>query len=200
MKNLILWSAIFFLVVSCSAQKNEVDAVLGNTWSFNSNTSVAIPGISSPLTIPSGINSKVTYEAGFARQLVNFRPGSLSLELNAAGFPASLNGNPAAVFLVPGARFSFVPRSRVSPFASAGAGFVHLSRGGIPSTNAAAFQFGGGADVKTPIRFLKLRAEVRDFLATDSGFANFTTGIPGVSARGSSRNHVLVGGGAVLRF
>lgn len=200
MKNLILWSAIFFFAVSCLAQKNEFDMVLGNTWSFNSNTSIAIPGISSPFTLPSGRNSKLTYEAGFARQLVSFRSTSLGLELNAAGFPASLNSNPAAVFLVPAARFSFLPRSRVSPFTSAGVGFVHLARSPFPSTNAAAFQFGGGADVKTPIRFLKVRAEARDFLATDSGFANIATGFPAVSARGSSRNHLLVGGGAVLRF
>ena len=200
MNRFLLWSAIFFFAVACSAQKNEVDVVLGNTWSMNSNTSVAIPGLSGPLTLGSGVNSKVTYEAGFARQLAGFRVGSLALELNAAGFPASLNGNPAAVFLVPGAKFSFLPRSRVSPFASAGAGFVHLSRGGTPATNAAAFQFGGGVDVKTPIRFLHFRAEGRDFLATDSGFANIETSIPGVAAHGSSRNHVLVGGGAVLRF
>ena len=77
---------------------------------------------------------------------------------------------------------------------------MHLSRGGTPSTNAAAFQFGGGADVKTWTRFLNLRAEVRDFLATDSGFANILTTVPGVSAHDSSRNHLLLGGGAVLRF
>jgi hypothetical protein len=174
--------------------------VLGNTWSYNSNTTVNIPGISSPLPIPSGRNSKLTYEAGFARRLFDFRPGALSLELNAAGFPVSLNGNPAAVFVVPGARFNFLPRSRVSPFATAGVGLAHLSISSS-STNAAAFQFGGGADVKTPIRFLNLRAEVRDFQATGSGFANnITSGFPGVTAKGSSRNHLLVGGGAVFRF
>jgi hypothetical protein len=200
MKKLILWSAIFYFAVSCSAQKNEVDMVLGNTWSFNSNTSVAIPGISSPLSFLSGRKSNLTYGAGFARELFGFRPGSLSLELNSAGFPASLNGNPAAVFVVPGAKFSLVPRNRVAPFFCAGAGFVHLSRGGTPSTNAAAFQFGGGADVKTWTRFLNLRAEVRDFLATDSGFANILTSVPGVGAHDSSRNHLLLGGGAVLRF
>jgi hypothetical protein len=201
MKTVILWSAIlFFFAVSCLAQKNEVDMVLGNTWSFNSNTSVAIPGLGGPLTFPSGRNSTLTYEAGVARQLVSFRPGSLSLELNAAGFPASLNGNPAAVFVIPGAKFNFLPSSRVSPFVGAGVGFVHLSRGGSPSTNAAAYQFGGGADVKTWTRYLNLRAEVRDFLAADSGFANIATSFPGVAAHGSSRNHLLVGGGAVLRF
>jgi hypothetical protein len=200
MKSLILWSAMFFLAVSCLAQKNEVDMVLGNTWSFSSNTSIAIPGIIPPLTFPSGHSSKLTYEAGFARQLVSFRPVTFGLELNAAGFPASLNGNPAAVFVVPAARFNFLPRGRVSPFASAGAGFVHLARGSFPSTNTAAFQFGGGVDVKTPIRFLNLRVEARDFLAARSGFANIATSFPGVSAHDASRNHLLVGGGAVLRF
>src|SRR5262249_25585502 len=167
MKSLIVWSAFFFLAGSCLAQKNEVNVVLGNTWSSNSNTSVTIPGIGSPLQFASGRNSDLTYEAGFARRLFDFRPGALELELNRPGFPASLNGNPAAVFVVPGGRFNFLPRSRVSPFATVGVGFVHLSRGGTPSTNAAAFQFGGGAEVKTPFRFLNVRAEVRDFQATD---------------------------------
>ncbi len=199
MKSLILWSAIFFFAVSCSAQKNEFDMVLGNTWSLNSNTTVSIPGISSPLIFPSGSKKNLTYEAGFSRRLLSFRPASLSLELNAAGFPTTLRGNLASVFVVPGVKFDFLPRSRISPFASAGAGFAHLSTTPF-STNTAAFQFGGGFDVKTPIRFLKLRAEGRDFLATDSGLAGSLHTFPPVSAEGSSRNHVLVGGGAVLRF
>lgn len=200
MQRLVLWTAIFLFAVSCSAQKNEADVVLGNTWSFNSKTTASIPGFVSPLTFGSGRDSTLTYEVGVARQLFNFRPGSFSLELNAAGFPANLKGNPAAVFVVPGGRFSFLPRSRVSPFASAGVGFVHLAKGGSPSTNAAAFQFGGGADVKTPIHFLQLRVEARDFLATQSGFANIDSSFPGVTATGSSRNHLLIGGGTVLRF
>jgi hypothetical protein len=198
MRKLFLWCGLFLFPVLSFGQKNEVDVVLGNTWSLNSNTTIAIPGLS-PVTVGSGRVSNLTYEVGLARQLASFGPGALSLELNAAGFPKSLD-NFASVFVVPAAKFTFMPRSRVSPFASAGVGFVHLAASPLPSVYAAAFQFGGGADVKTPIRFLNLRVEARDFLATQSGFASLTQGNPGTTFSGSSRNHVLFGGGAVLRF
>lgn len=127
---------------------------------------------------------------------------NLGLELTAAGFPAPADF--ASVFVIPAAKFSFLPQKRISPFVSTGVGYVHLSRNGVPSVNAVAYQFGGGADVKSLIHFLSFRAEARDFLASQSGFASgfsrFTTLAPGVTVKGSFRNHILVGGGAVLRF
>ena len=202
MKKILVWSGILVFAASCSAQKNEVDMVLGNTRSFSSNTTFSSPTFSR--TVPSLRNSNVTYELGLARQLATFRPGSLSLELTAAGFPAHLNTDFASVFVIPAAKFSFLPQSRVSPFASTGVGYVHLSRNGVPSVNAVAYQFAGGVDVRTPIRFISIRAEARDFLASQSGFASgfsrFTTIAPGVTVKGSFRNHLLLGGGAVFRF
>lgn len=197
MGRILVWSGILLFAASCFAQKNEFDMVLGNSWSFNSNTTFALPGFSR--TAPSGQASNLTYEVGFARQLASFRPASLSLELTAAGFPAS-NLNFATVFVTPAAKFTFLPRGRISPFASAGVGFVHLEGMAFPSTNGVAYQFGGGVDVKTRFRFLSLRAEARDFLASQSGFAHLRISTPGASATGSFRNHVLLGGGAVLRF
>jgi hypothetical protein len=188
--------------VSCWAQKNEVDMVLGNTWSFNSNTSLSLTTSSGPFFggFRSGQNSNLTYELGLARRLTSFGPTSFSLELTSAGFPANLNsGSFGSVFIVPGAKFSFLPRSTVSPFVSSGVGYVHLAKGGFAPTNAIAFQFGGGADVKTPVRFLKLRAEARDFLASQSGLGNIRL-LPGEAASGSHRNHLLLGGGVAFHF
>jgi len=200
MKRILVWSGIVLFAASCSAQKNEVDMVLGNTRSFSSNTTFSTPTFSR--TVPSLRDSNLTYEVGVARQLASFKPASLSLELTAAGFPAPADF--ASLFVVPAARFTFLPRNRVSPFASTGAGFVHLSRNGVPSTNAVAYQFGGGVDVRTPIRFVSIRGEARDFLASQSGFASgfssFTTVAPGVKVTGSFRNHLLLGGGAAFRF
>ncbi len=198
MGRVLVWSGILLLATSCFAQKNELDMVLGNSWSFNSNTTVTRGGFP-PLTFRSGRASNLTYEIGVARQLASFRPVSLSLELTAAGFPASFT-NFASVFVTPAAKFTLLPRGRISPFASAGVGFVHLERGGVPNTNGVGYQFGGGVDVKTRFRFLSLRAEARDFLASQSGFADLRISTPGVTATGSFRNHVLLGGGAVLRF
>jgi len=199
MKRTLLWSGILLFAVSCFAQKNEVDMVLGNTWSLRSNTTFSNSTISR--TFSSGGDSNLTYELGFARRLTTFRGVDLSVGLNTAGFPAHLQTQFASVFVVPTAKFSFFPRSRISPFFDTGVGFVHLSRGNL-SNNGAAYQFGGGFDVKTPVRFLSFRAETRDFLASQSGFASQFSGNvgTGVTVTGSSRNHVLVGGGAVFRF
>ncbi len=202
MKRILVWSGIVLFAASCSAQKNEVDMVLGNTRSFRSNTTFSSPTFSR--TVPSLRNSNLTYEVSLARQLATFRPARLSLELTAAGFPVHLHTDFASVFVVPAAKFTFLPQNRVSPFVSTGVGYVHLSSGGIPSTNAVAYQFGGGVDVKTPIRFISIRAEARDFLASQSGFVSaasrFAILAPGVTVTGSPRNHLLLGGGAVLRF
>jgi hypothetical protein len=143
----------------------------------------------------------LTYDFGFARKLTSFKAVDFSVGLNAAGFPAHLRTQFASVFVVPTAKFSFFPRNRISPFFDTGVGFTHLSREGF-SSNGAAYQFGGGFDVKTPIRFLSFRAETRDFLASQSGFASelSRSAGPGVTVTGTSRNHVLVGGGALLRF
>ncbi len=199
MKRTLLWSGILVFAASCYAQKNEVNMVLGNTWSLPSNTTLSTPTLSR--TFPSPSDSNLTYEFGFARQLTSFRAANLSLELSAAGFPAHLNTQFASVFVVPAVKFTFLPRNLISPFVGTGVGFVHLSRGGL-STNGAAYQFGGGFDVRTPIRFVSFRAEARDFLATQSGFAPaFSRSVaPGITVTGSPRNHAMAGGGFVVRF
>jgi hypothetical protein len=202
MKAILCCLASLLFAVSCWAQKNELDMVLGNTWSLNSNTTLSTPGFP-PVVGGTGQTSNLTYEVGLARRLTGLGPASLSLELTAAGFPSRLGGfgsvDLASVFIVPAARFSFLPKGAVSPFVSAGVGYAHLERGGFGATSAVASQFGFGADVKTPVRFLKLRGEFRDFLASQSG-VKFTPSLPGQTVSTSSRNHMLLGAGVALRF
>lgn len=199
MNRMLVWSGILLFAASCFAQKNEVDVVLGNTWSYNSNATVT--GLTpTPFTFGSGRASNLTYELSVARQLAGFRPASLSLELTATDIPAPASSDFASLFVVPSAKFTFLPRNRISPFASTGVGFVHLAKDGFPSRNAVAYQFGGGVDVKTPVRFLSFRAEARDFLASQSGTIFFRFPNPGVTVKESFRNHVLAGGGFVVRF
>lgn len=199
MKRTLLWFGILVFAVSCFAQKNEVNLVVGNTWSLRSDTTFSSPTASR--TFSFGGDSNLSYDLGFARKITSFKAVDFSVGLNATGFPAHLQTQFASVFVVPTAKFSFFPRNRISPFFDTGLGFVHLSRSGIGS-NGAAYQFGGGFDVRTPVRFLSFRAETRDFLASQSGFASQFSGSagPNVTVTGSSRNHVLVGGGAVFRF
>jgi hypothetical protein len=199
MKQMLVWSGMFLFAASCFPQKNEVNVVSGNTWSYNSNATVT--GLApTPFTFGSGRASNLTYEVGVARQLASFRPASLSLELTATGIPAPASSDFTSVFVVPSAKFTFLPRNRISPFASTGVGVVHLAKDGFPSRNAVAYQFGGGVDVKTPVRFLSFRAEGRDFLASQSGTILFRVPDPGVTVKESFRNHVLAGGGLVVRF
>ena len=194
MKRMLVFGILLFASL-CFGQKNEVDVVLGNSWS--SNSSATINGIvSTPLTVGTGTASNLTYQVGVARQLATFKPFSLGLELTATGVPAPRSSNFASVFVVPAAKFTFLAQKRISPFATTGVGLVHLAKGGFPSSNAVAYQFGGGVDVKTPVPLLSFRAEVRDFLASQSGDIFF--GRTGV--QDSFRNHVLAGGGVVLRF
>jgi hypothetical protein len=199
MKRTLLWSGILLFAASCWAQKNELNVVLCNTWSYNS--SATVTGFApTPFTFGSGRASNLTYEVGVARQLASFRPASLSLELTATDIPAPASSDFASVFVVPSVKFTFLPRNRISPFATTGVGFVHLAKDGFPSRNAVAYQFGGGVDVKTPVRFLSFRAEGRDFLASQSGTSFFRSPNPGVTVKESFRNHVLAGGGLVVRF
>jgi hypothetical protein len=199
MKKVLVWSGILLFAVSCFAQKNELDLVLGNSWSSNSNATV-IGVVSTPVTLGTGTASNLAYQLGAARQLAGFKPLNLSAELSVIGVPASESPNFASVFVVPAAKFSFLPRNRISPFASTGAGFVHLAKGGFPSSNGVAYQFAGGVDVKTQFRFLSFRGEVRDLLASQPGSIFFASNSPGVTAKESFRNHVLAGGGFVFRF
>lgn len=201
MKRILVWSGILLFAASCLAQKNEVNIVLGNTWSSNSNATISGFGSGAPFVLGTGTASNFTYGAGVARQLVGFKPASLSLELTATGFPAGRSPDFASVFVVPAAKFTFLPGKVISPFASTGVGFVHLAKGGFPSSNAVAYQFGGGVDVKTPVRFLSFRAETRDFLASQPGSIFFSSlRSSGAMVKESFRNHTVAGGGLVFRF
>ncbi|MGE5322131.1 MAG: hypothetical protein ACM3SW_04690 [Actinomycetota bacterium] len=196
MKRKLVVSGILLFAVSCFAQKNEVDVLFGNTWSFNSNLIVSRPGFL-PVAIGSREDSNVTYQLGVARQLADFKAATLSLELNAAYVPTNLK----SVFVVPAARFTFMPRSRISPFVSTGVGFVDFLGNGFPSGTGVAFQFGGGFDAKTPVRFLNFRLEARDFLAAQPGSgARIFSAVPGATANQPFRNHALAAAGFVVRF
>jgi len=116
--------------------------------------------------------------------------------------PATSSGDYASLYLTPGIRLKLNPKGRVQPYGVIGAGYAlyehsTLTVGGLPNpaprhTHEGAVVYGGGVDVPV-LRWLALRAEVRDFY----------TGSPDLSATlfNSSRQHnVVAGGGFVLRF
>jgi hypothetical protein len=118
------------------------------------------------------------------------------------------------LFLTPSARIKLFQAGPISPFASVGGGWAHfgtsfnfsgITIGGVPvpgtafsfshGTNNGALQFGGGADFRTPLTLLAIRAEVRDFWAI--GIAEPSSG---VRVSPEHQHNIFAGGGVVLRF
>jgi Outer membrane protein beta-barrel domain len=107
----------------------------------------------------------------------------------------------ATLYVTPGLRVKFAPRSRIAPYVAAGGGYAlyeqslfRLDEAPNPAprfTHRKAFMFGGGVDV--PVwRWLGVRLEARDFY----------TGNPSFNApiRSNGQHNVVVGGGFVLSF
>jgi len=112
----------------------------------------------------------------------------------------TLTRDVASLFVLPGLRVKFLPRGAVSPYIAAGGGYALFEHSvnrldGRPNSaprtvNRGAFGFGGGVDVGL-WRFLKLRAEIRDFY---TGSPAFNTPVAG------GQHNVVIGGGFVLSF
>ena len=107
----------------------------------------------------------------------------------------------ASLYITPGARIKFAPNARISPWAAIGGGYAQyenseLNTAGRPSSaprreHHGAFAFGGGVDVKV-VRWLSLRAEIRDFYGAGPDY--------GVPESPRKQHNVVIGGGFVLRF
>jgi opacity protein-like surface antigen len=105
------------------------------------------------------------------------------------------------LFVAPAVRFSLFPTNAVSPWASVGAGFGHISEsadldygGANPgkSTTSAAIEGGCGLDVAV-WKKLSMRGEFRDFWSGEPDFP--------LAPTGKTRQHnFFVGGGAYWRF
>ena len=186
-------------------QKNEIGLLLGST--FTPALDVAGSG-GNRLEIGSGITFQLTY----ARQLTNARSMALYFEVPALAIPlqdvTSSNGivplNYDSFFVTPGLRVKFAPSQRVSPWFSAGGGYALFDESAnrtdgthntTRGTSGGALQFGGGVDMRTPIKVLfpiGLRAEVRDFYTAKPNY-NVSTG-------GGFQHNVVLSGGIVLHF
>jgi opacity protein-like surface antigen len=105
----------------------------------------------------------------------------------------------ATIYLTPGLRLKFFPSRRVSPYATAGAGWALYEQSrnqlnGEPNpaprtVNKGTFMYGAGVDFNV-VRHFALRGEIRDFYS-----GNPALNIPGL--RGGQHN-VVVSGGFVL--
>jgi hypothetical protein len=193
------------IAYSQDERKNELGLLLGATVTPAIQTGGPASG---NLAIGTGITFQVTY----ARQLSRSRTSSLYFEVPALAVPlqnitASVGAVPRnydSFFVTPALRLKIFPRRRLSPWFSAGGGYalfdesaqridgVHNSTRG---TSGGAAEFGGGVDLRTPIKFLVplgLRLEVRD-LYTSKPTYNIPTG-------DAFQNNVVFSGGLVLHF
>ena len=116
----------------------------------------------------------------------------------------SVPRNYDSFFVTPGIRLKLVPHARVSPSFSAGGGYALFDESAsridgthntTRGTSGGAVQFGGGVDLRTPIKVefpIGLRLEIRD-LYTSKPTYNVSTG-------SAFQHNVVFSGGLVLHF
>jgi hypothetical protein len=187
------------------SRKNEIGLLLGATVT----PALDVAGLGgSRLEIGSGTTFQLTY----ARRLVTVSHLALYFEVPALAIPlqditASIGAVPRnydSFFVTPGLRMKLAPTAGVSPWFSAGGGYALFDESAnridgmhntTRGTSGGALQFGGGVDVRTPIRVLfpiSLRAEVRDLYSAKPNY-NVDTG-------GGFQHNVVFSGGLVLHF
>ena len=204
-KTVLTLALALFPAYAQTHRKNEIGLLLGAT---------VTPGLevagssSSSLKIGSGITFQLTY----ARQLTTTRSVALYFEVPALAIPlqditASNGAVPAnydSFFVTPALRVKLAPSARESPWFSAGGGYALFDESAsridgthntTRGTSGSAVQFGGGVDIRTPIKALfpiGLRAEVRDLYTAKPNY-NVSTG-------GGFQHNVVFSGGLVLHF
>lgn len=181
------------------APRHEIGLTLGGLFGTERN------GGSTHLNLGSGI----ALQANYGYRLLGNGTTALYGEVHFLANPLRevssgnqlLTRDAATIFLTPGIRVKFFPNRNVAPYLAAGGGWAvyeqsRTTLSGSPNpasrlVNHAAFDYGGGVDVKF-WRFVGLRAEVRDFYA---GGPSYNTAM----IHGGQHN-VLAGGGLVLKF
>lgn len=221
----ILRFSCFLLLASgwTFAQSNEISFSAGATFTSDQNVTTTL---ALPLLIPCATpncnvlsstmkaSTAFTFEASYARRLVGAGPVALFVELPMMGTPGhnvatvvsnpligTFNGSTSSTlfFFTPSARVRFFSSAAISPWISAGGGWARLTQGS-QNVNGGAVQFGGGADFRTGVPHLGIRAELRDFWSGNS--AAIPVSVAGLTSVVSPdhQHHLFAGGGVVLRF
>ena len=195
---LLAFLAIPFPVL---AQNNEITLSLGGIPSQS--RSFQDPALGS-----TQISSDVSLGANYGHRFLNAKVAALYGEIefvalpnrNLAATTATVPQSYASLYVTPGVRLKLFPGARLSPWVAVGGGYslyeqaAKLSNGQNTTNkflNRGVFDFGGGLDYRL-LRFLGLRAEVRDFL---SGNPNLS-----VALSSSTQHNVVSSGGVSVRF
>jgi hypothetical protein len=203
-----LFFVVLFFSTLCMAQKNEFSVTVGATVATGTTgnfCNISLFIICHPLQFGLNTSTAPSYEGTYAHQLGDFRVGALYIELPILGIPARSvhfagdqvrGANNSAVFVTPSLRLKMLPKSWISPFASAGGGFAYFGNSFISPNTSAAGQLGLGADFRSPIRFLGFRLEARDFI---SGRPKIEQAF-GANSVPTHQHNLYMGAGVVLHF
>jgi hypothetical protein len=182
--------------------KNEVGLLLGALATGSRQIQVPTPS-------RANIDAGLTYQANYARRLVDAKVASLHVEVLFAATPLQkvrssntlIPRDYASLFLTPGVKVKFLPGWRFSPYVAAGGGYARFAESEFRTndqpntaprgTNTGVFNYGGGVDVRV-FRYLGLRGEVRDFVSGNPSFS-----APFLNNR---QHNVLTSGGIVIHF
>ncbi|MGB2890969.1 MAG: hypothetical protein WBC04_25025 [Candidatus Acidiferrales bacterium] len=184
-------------------EKNELGLLLGAEF---------IPRATDTSNQKLSLGRSIAYSVDYARRLSSGNT-TLFLEFQLAAAPshkvesAQLNAirSLATLFVTPSLRARFVSHAPASPWLSGGFGYglyegSSVLQNGVANAemhrNVATAQFGGGIDVRTPLKLLfpiGFRGEVRDF---------YTLKTPsfGVPVQRTGQHNVVVSGGLVVHF
>lgn len=200
-------AAVTCFLASAAAQdeKNEVAGILGRTF-------IRTQAIQGANFFDPNIRfgRGLTIEASYARRLLIKEIYSVAGEVPVlfnpdedlhAGGPSLVPKDYSALFVAPGVRLNIFPTTALSPWASFGGGFGHISQNGATLYGAAnpgkgstmaVLQYGIGLDVRIKRR-LFVRAEGRDYWSGEPDFP--------LAPTGKSRQHnYFAGGGVFWRF
>ena len=237
MKKVLCLCLLLLLAAGCSyGQSNEVSFSAGAAFTSGQTLTTTFPTLV-PCPIPNcnlitgtmEVSRGFTFEASYARRLVGAGPMALYLELplletpghgvdavvTTLNNPFNASTSSSLFFLTPSARIKFFSSAMISPWATVGGGWAHLTVG-VQNASTGALQFGGGADFKTGVPHLGLRVEARDFwsagilqplpVVVAVGLPAGTLAIPSApltlttTASPTHQHHLFAGGGVVLRF
>jgi hypothetical protein len=201
----IRWSGLLLLVTAIIArpargQNQELTfslgGVPGQTRSFQGSAGTA------------QISADRSFGINYGHRFLGAKIAALYGEIEFVALPnrsvtsaaATVPQSYASLYLTPGLRLKFFPSSRLSPWAAIGGGYAlyqqsaKLSNGQNDTDkflNRGVFDYGGGLDFRL-IRFIGLRAEVRDFLSGNPGL--------NVKLNSSTQHNIVASGGVILRF
>jgi opacity protein-like surface antigen len=160
------------------------------------------------------VDKGLSFQAAYARLLAGNRIADWYLEFPFVATPSTevnsatlgqVPTNYASLFITPAIRVKFVPERQLSPWATIGYGYGRFDESTTREdetpnvsergTNTGVFQFGGGVDIRTPLKIgvpISLRGEVRDFYSGNPNYA--------VTPSSDRQHNVVFSGGFVIHF